>query len=459
MSMMELSPREMVEKSGFLDRMPDVKLPKAPPMRVRHLTLWLFVLGFGVFGGLMTWASFAQMTSAVVTSGSFRVQGDRLVVQHLEGGILREVNVREGDLVEEGQVLAVIDGTRSKAQMGILRSQLFSALSQEARLKAELDNADSLQATPEVAQMLAMDPRLAKLFEAQKSIFLSNRDMLEGQVKLLNERKVQLEEQTNGFDARRIAYQEQWDLLDQEIANMEKLYEQGLVTGTRMTSLRQNESAIMGNIGALDSSFQNVLQRMNEVDESILQLHRDRLNTVSESLLQVQETVFGLQERIDAISDIEARESIRAPRAGRVVGVQINTIGGVIQGGDTLLEIVPSDATYVVETRVKPTDIDEVTMGGKARVRLSAYNFRTTVPVEGKVVHISADTMIDPPGTPPYYQVDVVVPVEQLTLIEDVKTLPGMPAQVMIETGEQTLMDYFLSPIMGGFDTALKEST
>jgi membrane fusion protein, type I secretion system len=458
MSMIDITSRELAEKNGFLDRMPDMKLPKAPPMRVNRLTSMLFVLGFGVFGGLGVWASYAQMTSAVVASGMFRVAGDRLEVEHLEGGIIREINVREGDTVQEGQVLVIVDGTRSRAQMGILRSQLFSALSQEIRLQAELDRAAELEMTDQLAALLEQDPRLAKLFEAQKSIFHSNEEMLVGQVKILNERKAQLHEQTNGFDARRSAYQRQLELLLEEIENMNSLYEKGLVTASRMTGLRQNESAVMGNLGALDSSLQNVLQRAVEVDERILQVRRDRLNSVSQALLQAQEDVFNVQQRMDTVVDVEAREKIRAPITGRVVGLNVNTIGSVIAPGQTLLEIVPSDARFVVESQVKPTDIDEVTPGGSAQVRLTAYNFRTTLPVDGKVVHISADSIIDDNTGAAYYRVDIEVPTEALAALGDnVKVLPGMPAQVMIETGEQTLMDYLLNPIVASFDVALKE--
>ncbi|MEO0465164.1 MAG: HlyD family type I secretion periplasmic adaptor subunit [Pseudomonadota bacterium] len=459
MSLTEFTPRDVVERSGFLDQMPDVKLPKAPPTRVRRLTIWLFVLGFGVFGGLMAWATMAQITSAVVTSGAFRVQGDRLMVQHLEGGILRELNIQEGSVIEEGQVLAVIDGTRSKAQMGILRSQLFSALSQEARLETELAGNEKMELTDELAELADQDPRLLKLFDAQLKIFDANRKMMAGQVKILSERKLQLLEQTNGFDARRNAYNEQLVLLQKQISDMVTLQEKGLVTSTRMTSLRQNESAIMGNLGALDSSRQNILQRLAEVDERVLQLRRDRLNTVSQALLNTQESVFNLRERIDTVADVESREAIRAPRSGRVVGLQVNTIGGVVSPGQTILEIVPSEASFVVETQVKPTDIDEVILGGPAQVRLTAYNFRETLPVDGTVVHISADSMEDEQTGSPYFRVDVAVPPEALTVVDDLQSLPGMPAQVLIETGEQTLMDYMLNPIMVGLDTALKEGS
>jgi epimerase transport system membrane fusion protein len=329
------------------------------------------------------------------------------------------------------------------------------------RLQAELDDAQDLEMTPQLRALLAEDPRLNKLFEAQRSIFRSNAEMIDGQIVLFNERKLQLAEQINGLNARRNSFQEQLSLIQEEIINLKALYEKGLVTATRMSALRQNESGILGNLGGLDSSLANIEQRIAEVDERILQLRRDRLNTVSQALSRAQEAVFDVQERIDTVSDIERREYIRAPRSGQIVGLAVNTIGGVLSPGQTVLEIVPHDAALVVETKVKPTDIDEVFLDGKAQVRLTAYNTRTTLPVTGRVVHISADSMVDEDNGSNYFRVDVEVTPEELEALGDgqIKAQPGMPAQVMIETGEQTVMDYILGPVMANFETAMKEGS
>lgn len=461
MNIVEASPREIAEKSGFADRMPDVKLPKAPPMRVRQLTVTLFILGFGIFGGLITWACVSKITSAVVSSGVFRVANERLVVQHLEGGLVNKIHVVEGDSVEAGQILAVIDGTRTQSQKGILRSQLVSALSQEARLSAELESAESLQLTPQLAAVIAEDPRLEKIFVAQQNIYRSNQEMVNGQVGIIRDRKLQLQEQIKGFAARQAAFEEQLDLLEEQLMSLEVLYEKGLVTGPRMASLRQSQAGILGSIGSLDSSLANVHQRMAELDEQALQLRRDRLNLVTEQLLRAQEAVFDIEERMDTVNDMEERRLIRAPQAGKIVGLSINTPGSVISPGQTLLEIVPTDAPLVVEAKVKPTDIDEVVLGGDVQVRLTAYNMRNTAPVEGKVVHISADSMTDADTGADYFRVDVEVLSESMAALGEDKAQaqPGMPAQVMIETGELTVMDYILEPVMLNLETAMKEGS
>ena len=202
----DLAPRATTDPDlpgGFQDLMPDgFTLPRTPPTRVRQLVMWMLVCGFGLFGGLVVWASKAELTSAVVAPGSFSVAGDRLSVQHLEGGILREINVSEGDLVAEGDVIAVLDGRRMRASRAIVISQLTSYLAQEARLKAELAGAQEIAITPELDRLIADSPELISLVEVQRDVFDSNRALYEGQTSILRERISQLRQQLNGRAAR-----------------------------------------------------------------------------------------------------------------------------------------------------------------------------------------------------------------------------------------------------------------
>ncbi len=451
------TPREALQRAGFLDRMPDLRLPSAPPIGVRRLVLWLLLLGVGLVGGLGSWAALAPMTSAVVASGAFRVVGDRLVVQHLEGGLLRRIEVSEGALVEQGAVIAVLDDTRSQAQIAILSSQLASALAQEARLAAEHVGAAELRQPEELAALIAADPELAPLWQAQRDIFFSNRAMLDGQVQILRERIAQLGERVAGFELRRVGLQTQLDLVREELGGLEKLHEQGLVTMARLTQRRQDEALILSDFGLVDSDRLSARQQVAEMEERILQIRRDWLREIADQRQRLHETVFDLRQRLAATHEVLERLTIRAPRTGRVVNLGINTLGGVIQPGQNLLEIVPRDADFVVETRVSPSDIDEVDLGGPARVQLSAYSFRSTPALAGTVVQVSADSLVDPATSEPYFQVDVAVSPEALAALPHIRTLPGMPAQVMLETGEQTLLDYLVNPVLSGMSTALLE--
>ena len=457
----DLAPRATTDPDlpgGFQDLMPDgFTLPRTPPTRVRQLVMWMLVCGFGLFGGLVGWASKAELTSAVVAPGSFSVAGDRLSVQHLEGGILREINVSEGDLVAEGDVIAVLDGRRMRASRAIVISQLTSYLAQEARLKAELAGAQEIAITPELDRLIADSPELISLFEVQRDVFDSNRALYEGQTSILRERISQLRQQLNGRAARISAVEHQLTLVAEEIQDLHTLLQKGLVPKTRLSDRQMQQTGLMGTLGALESDRENIQIRIAEMEERILQVHRDTVNRISGETQMVQERILDLRQRLDAADDVIERQIIRAPRAGRVVELAINTLGQVINPGQNILELVPSGSDLILETRVSPTDIDEVVPGGSARVQLSAYSFRSTPPVSGTVTMVGADSIADETSGAPYYRVHIRIAPEELAALPNVKTLPGMPAQAMIETGRQTLADYLLSPVLRSMSNALRE--
>jgi epimerase transport system membrane fusion protein len=214
----------------------------------------------------------------------------------------------------------------------------------------------------------------------------------------------------------------------------------------------------MGDLGALESDQQNAYQRIGEMQERVLQLRRDWLQQIAEDKDEVHGAIIDIRERLSATRDVLARQTIRAPRAGRIVSLDINTIGGVINRGQGILEIVPQDATYILETRVKPSDIDEVILNGTAQVRLTAYSFRTTPPIKGRVVYVSADSLIAPENGQPYYQVDIKIDPGEFEALPGVHMIPGMPAQAMLQTGEQTIVEYLINPMIGSLETALREN-
>ena len=235
------------------------------------------------------------------------------------------------------------------------------------------------------------------------------------------------------------------------------LLQKGLVPKTRLSDRQMQQTGLMGTLGALESDRENIQIRIAEMEERILQVHRDTVNRISGETQMVQERILDLRQRLDAADDVIERQIIRAPRAGRVVELAINTLGQVINPGQNILELVPSGSDLILETRVSPTDIDEVVPGGSARVQLSAYSFRSTPPVSGTVTMVGADSIADETSGAPYYRVHIRIAPEELAALPNVKTLPGMPAQAMIETGRQTLADYLLSPVLRSMSNALRE--
>lgn len=214
----------------------------------------------------------------------------------------------------------------------------------------------------------------------------------------------------------------------------------------------------MGDIAIAQADLQTVLQQVAEIEGQKLQVRRDRLSGITAGLQELGETIFDIRQRIDATEDTLDRLSIRAPVSGRIVGLELSTLGEIVAGGQRLMEIVPDDGTLAIEARVHPNDIDQVFEGSAARVRLTAYNFRTTPIVTGVVTHVSADSLADERSGETYFRADVKLDNDALDALPDVEIQPGMPAQVMIATGEQTLADYLLRPITGGLEIALTES-
>lgn len=443
---------------GLVDRMPQPLTRVVPPVSVRGSVIWLLVLGFGVFGVLAAWAAVAPMQSAVVASGLFRVVGDRLVVQHLEGGIVRQINVKEGDVVQAGQMLIGLDDTRSQAAVDILTNELVSALSAQARLQAEYLESPKMDISPELAGLLALNPSFADMYQTQVDVFESNTRISSGQINILQERIQQLTQQQAGIELRLSSQEEQLALMREDMAAREELLEKGLTTKSAMLFMRRDEAGMEGNAGVTQSQLQLVLQQIAEVEARKLQVRRETLKEITAGRQVVNQQIFDIRQRLAAEQDVADRLTLRAPRGGRIVGLQVNTLGSVIAPGEKLMEIVPDDAGYVIEVQVSPNDVNQVAVGGAVRVRLTAYNYRTTPMVEGVVTAVSADSLVDASTGLPFFQVDVRISEGQLEPLKEVQVVPGMPAQVMIATGEQTLANYMLSPLMGGFERALTET-
>lgn len=440
------------------DRLPGATRLPAPPQDTRSLVLWLLVLGFGFFGVLGTWAATASMRSAVIASGLFRVQGENLVVQHLEGGILREIAVQEGQVVAAGELLFRLDDTRARAGLDILRNQLFSALATDARLQAEMAGSESIALPGEVARMLTAEPSFAAALKTQAEVFSAGRLLDAGQVQILQDRADQLSQQAQGLTHRIAMLEEQQRLLKDELGSQQALYGKGLATKAQYFALQRDAAAVLGDIAVTGTQLQTTQQQIAEVEARKIQVRRDRLTKIAEARDMVQEQVFDLRQRIAAAEDTLNRTRITAPRAGRVMGLRVNTPGSVLPEGEELAGIVPEDSPLVVEVKVSPNDINQVHHGGEARVRLTAYNYRTTPLVRGWVTHVSPDVFSDPATGAPFYRVDVALDAAELAALPDVEMLIGMPAQVMIATGEQTVADYLLRPVLGGMDVALSEN-
>ncbi|WP_120994227.1 HlyD family type I secretion periplasmic adaptor subunit [Stutzerimonas urumqiensis] len=419
--------------------------------RIRMTGMLIVFLTFGVFGA---WATFAPLNSAALAPGVVTVQTYRKTVQHLEGGIVKELNVRDGDMVEAGDPLIVLDDTQIRAEYEMTKSQLIAAQAIEARLIAERDDLERIDfsALPERDSQRAQEAR-----DGEIQVFEARRRSKLGEIAVLEKRIGQLNEQINGLEAMIRTKSSLENSYTKEIGELEELLAEGFVDKQRLLEQRRNLDKLRAEIADHRSEITKTKLQINETELQTLQLKKDFNSEVVTQLAEVQTKVFDLQERMAALRDRISRVVIRAPDDGMILGMTVHTVGGVVSPGTPLLDIVPSISDLVVEAQVSPIDIDRVRVGKPADIRFSAFNSSTTPVIEGVVTRVSADRLINEQTGMPYYLVRVGLTEEGSHMLGSLKLLPGMPAEVLINTGERTLLEYLIQPATDAFAKSLIE--
>jgi epimerase transport system membrane fusion protein len=418
------------------------------PLRIGLIIL---LVTFGIFG---LWALLAPLDSAALAPGVVTVKGNRKTVQHLEGGIVADILVADGETVKAGDPLVILDATQARAELGVLRGQYYSSRALESRLLAERDD---LEAVAFAQDLDVEDSRAeeAKLNEVQ--IFNARRNARLGETEVLEQRIDQLQSQIKGLKALIASKRELRASFSEEIKDLDALLAEGFVDKVRLREMERSLSRTEGEIADHQSSIAQAEMKIGETRLEILQLNKKFKTEVVDQLAEAQAKVFDLSERITAIQDKVERTVIRAPVEGIVLGLSTHTIGGVVQSGKPLLDIVPENQELVVDARVSPADIDRVAVGTEAKIRFSAFKNATTPQVQGRVVKISADRLVDEQSGEPYYQAKVEVTEEGLKSLEGLTLVPGMPAEVLIKTGERTLFQYLVQPATNAFARSLIE--
>ena len=425
-----------------------------PPVRpIVTAGLALVALFFGVFG---VWAAVAPLSTAAIAPGEVTVESKRKTVQHLEGGIVREILVRDGDVVDAGQVIVRLDRTQPQAMQALVDGRLLAALSLEARLRAERDGAETLVFPDEIAGR-AGEPDVRTAMDSQRRIFAARRDDLRNKTAILRKRDSQVREEIRGLEAQIAAEDRQLGLIRKELKGLQTLADKGLVTSTRLLALKRRAAEIEGGRGRNVAAIARARQSIAETDLKIQELRTSRLNEVVRELREVQSQIYDLNERRNAAADVLRRTEIRAPIAGTVVGLRIATAGGVIAPGEALLDIVPSNDRLVIEARVKPEDIDVVRIGLPAQVRFTAFSQRNSDPVDGEVTAVSADRLVDQLSPEGYYLARIALQAGGLSALGNALLHPGMQAEVMIVTGRRTALSYFMKPVTDSFNRAFRE--
>jgi epimerase transport system membrane fusion protein len=432
-----------------------VNAPVTDDTTLRRLGLFLVI---AIFGGLGSWAALAPLSSAALAPGQITVENYRKTIQHLEGGIVDQILVRDGDLVKKDQVLLTLSDTQYRAQLEVLRGQYLITLAREARLVALRDGADKIVFAPDLLKAKS-DARAADAMRVQSQTFQARRQAHENEISLYQKQIAQLRAKQQGLEAQKVSRDLLVKSFEGELRDYQKLLEQGYTEKQTVRDLERRYADSVGNSGELQSSLAAAALQINETELKILQLKKELQREVIQELADVQAALFELHEKIHALTKTVERCVIRAPEPGKVLGLRVHTLGGVIAPGNPILEIVPQNETLLIEAHVSPMDIDRVRAGQTAEVRFSVFKSKDLPRIEGQVTGLSADILTSEDGQNAYYLARVVVNADGLDILarQKLELLPGMPAEVLINTGKRTLFQYLADPLSDSFSHALIE--
>lgn len=409
----------------------------------------LFVV-FGVFG---LWAAIVPISGAAHAPAQVTVKSFKKPIQHLEGGIVKEVQVRDGDHVNAGDILVLMDDTQLQSQLGIVNSQLKSRLALEARLIAQRDQLESVVYP---AELLASDPVAQQEISAQTRIFQARKTATSGEIALLQQRAEQLESQISGLEAMQRSKSQLANSFQEELKDIQALLAEGFADKNRLRELERNYSVTSADAANLTASIASARIQIGETGQEILQLQNRLQAEVATQLSQVQTELQDVRERAVALNDSVSRMEIRAPDSGVVNNLRVHTPESVIPPGSILAEIVPQSDELIIEAKVSPMDIDRVAVGQEASVRMSAMNSRTVPTLHGTVTSLSADAIADASGAT-FYLARLELTPDSLDALNGQPLVPGMPAEVFITTGSRTFLQYLMKPLSDSMARALRE--
>lgn len=411
------------------------------------------LLMVGVVGG---WANFTHLNGAVIAPATIMVETYSKKVQHKEGGIVGEIRVKDGDRVEIGQALVVLDNTETKSELAIIDGLLDEALAKRARLEAQRDLSSVIVFPAEILAR-ANEPGVAAIMAGQTKLFNARLQAIAGKKEQLNQQIGQLTEQIGGLESQRVSKEKQLTLISAELTDLKDLQTKGLVPVSRVMAMDRETARLDGERGELVASKASAEARIAEVRVQILQIDEEDLSQTLTELREIEGKVAELKERRLAIASRLERMVIKSPITGDVYQLAVHTVGGVIGPGEPLMLIVPEADELILQAQVMPQDIDKVRTGQIAHIRFPAFNSRLTPEVAAEVTQISADTSRIDASSPPFYSVRLMISATELAKLGDNKLKPGMPAEAFIQTEAQTPMTYFLKPLTDQFAHALRE--
>lgn len=422
------------------------------PLIGGFLTIVLLVAGFGGWGFL------TSISGAIISSGLIEVEQNRQVVQHPDGGVVAEIDVKDGQTVAAGDVLVRLDGNLLNSELVIVEGQLFETMARRARLEAERDDSDTLVFADELTSMGTTRPDVTEQIEGQRRLFAARRDTVVQQTAQLEKRQEQISAQVQGVDAQRVSLATQLDLISQELADQQKLLDKGLAQASRVLSLERETARLQGQDGELIASRAQSEGRATEVEIEILRLAAVRREEANTQLRDLGPRALELAERRRALVERIARLDIRAPVSGIVLGMLVTTPRSVIRPAEPVLYLIPQDRPLVIATQVQPIHIDEVFVGQSVKLVMSAFSSRTTPELSGHVVLVSADALTDQRTQMTFYRAEIELDPGEIDKLGSLVLLPGMPVEAFIQTDKRSPMAYLVKPFTDYFSRAFRES-
>lgn len=428
------------------------------PRSIRFHTVVGLAILFATFGGFGLWAATAPLASAIIAQGSFVATGNNKIVQHLEGGIIKEMRVNEGDTVHEGDVLVTLDPTAALANERMLQLRRLRLEAVVARLKAEALGSAQLT-IPDIVMAEASDPDVNTIIQSQNTIFHSKQIKLQEQLNLIEKNIKSLEYRATGYEGQKQSFERQLALLSEERDSKARLVKVGYMRRTDLLAIERAIADAMGDISRLQGE-------MNEGEAQIARYQQEAViavNSNKQAALDALETaesdLESVREQAREASGVLERTVIRSPVTGTVIRSYYHTAGGVITTGKPIMEILPANVPLIIEAQVLRTSIDQLHEGQTAAIRLSSLNRRTTPVLEGKVFYVSADSIEETNGATmkDVYIVRVSIATDEVKRVHGFHPVPGMPADVLIQTSERTFFEYLTKPITDSMSRAFKE--
>jgi HlyD family secretion protein/epimerase transport system membrane fusion protein len=412
------------------------------------------------FGGLGTWAALAPIASAVIATGVVSPEGSRKTIQHLEGGIITEILVEDGDLVQAGDHLVILQETQARAAFEVLQGQRQMLAAKLARLLAEQTGRNKITFPKWLLESKTPgDTGLEEILQAQADLFKARRKLHRGRKAVGNKRVDQLGEEIAGLKLQIKSQEEQLELIREETESKKEMLDRGMLPRPEYLALLRQKAEIEGDMAENAASIARLQQSIGETKLQVVNEDAVRMDQIVSEMAETRSELASVEERLNAQRDILERTMIVAPVSGLIMQKRFHTSGGVVGPGQPILDIVPQDAKLLIDAQVRPVDIDAVAPEQQARVHFLAFTQRNLPQIKGIVHSISADSLLDEVSGASYYLARVeVLPGELEKLGEDIKISAGMPAEVMIMSGERTLLQYLVQPVLDSLRRTFRES-